>query len=240
MTKVKTLLLTRPEAQSRALVKDIETRFPDKTKCIVSPLMTITPMGHLPDISDFQALLFTSVNGVQTFTAMGGTTIVRCYCVGTRTAKAARDAVLNAISADGAAAELIALVAGDLTPAEGALLHIRGEQTAGDIAGNLSGHGFTVHEAVLYRQDTCDLNAEAVQALANGEVDGLPLYSPLSARRLAEVLTENTDWPKQNLSALCISENVAAEVRNLSPGRIEVAVEPNGTEMLALIGRFLR
>lgn len=240
MTKVKTLLLTRPEAQSRALAKDIETGFPDQARCVVSPLMTITPTGDLPDTTGIQALLFTSVYGVQVFSAMGGGSTARCYCVGARTARAARDVGLNAISADGAASELVALVAGDLIPADGALLHIRGEQTAGDIAGNLSGHGFTVHEVVLYRQDTCDLNAEAVQALANGEVDGLPLYSPLSARRLAEVLTENTDWPVQNLSALCISENVAAEVRNLSLGRIEVAVEPNGTEMLALIGRFLR
>ena len=61
-----------------------------------------------------------------------------------------------------------------------------------------------------------------------------------TARRFAEVLVKNPEWPKQSLTALCISENVAAEVKNLELGRVEVAANPNGAEMLALIGRFLR
>ena len=239
MTSVKTLLLTRPKAQSCALVQDIETEFPDKATCLISPLMAIVPTGEVPDIAKFQAVLFTSVNGVQAFIDLGGTTNRKCFCVGARTMQVAQAAGLDAISANGAAAELIALVSKGLNPNDGPLLHIRGEHAAGDIAANLTALGFTVEQTVLYRQENCDLFQATQQALARGEVQGLPLYSPLTARRFAEVLAKNPDWPTQNLTALCISQNVAAEVENLLLGRVEIATKPNGAEMLALIGRFL-
>ena len=239
MINVKTLLLTRPKAQSRALVKDIENKFPDKTTCLISPLMAITPTGHLPDTTKFQAVLFTSVNGVQAFIDLGGTT-GKCYCVGARTTQVAQAAGLDAVSANGAAAELIALVAKDLSPVDGPLLHIRGEHTAGDIAENLTAQGFAVEQAVLYSQQACDLTDAARQSLAQGKVQGLPLYSPLTARRFAGILAENPSWPTQNLTALCISENVAAEVEDLELGRVEIAAKPDGAAMLALIGQFLR
>jgi len=239
LTNVKTLLLTRPIAQSRALAKKIETAFPDKATCLISPMMAITQVGDLPDTSKFQALLFTSVNGVQAFVDLGGAT-GKCYCVGTRTMHVAQAAGLDAVSANGAAAELVALVANDLNPNDGPLLHIRGEHTTGDIAENLTTHGFTVEQAVLYTQQVCDLSGAAREALARGSVQGLPLYSPLTARRFVEIMVKNPDWPTQNLTALCISQNVADELRSLTLGRVEIAANPNGAAMLVLIGQFLR
>lgn len=240
MTEVKTLLLTRPEALSRALAKDIETIFTGQARCIIAPLMAIVPVGKLPDTASFQALLFTSVNGVQTFAAMGGITDRPCYCVGARTADAARNAGLNAISANGATADLVALVTKDLAPEDGALLYIHGENTAGDIAGELSNLGFSVSSEVLYQQAECEFSKATLNALENGEVGGLPLYSPLTARRLVKLLVDNPTWPTEKLTALCISENVAAEVRDLPFECVLVSAIPNGAAMQALIGEYLR
>ncbi len=239
MTNVKTLLLTRPKAQSRTLAQNIETEFSDKATCLISPMMEITPLGDLPDTSKFQAVLFTSVNGVQAFADLGGTA-QKCYCVGTRTMQVAKAAGLDAVSANGAAAELVALVVKDLNPEGGPILHVRGEHTTGDIAEKLTAQGFTVKQAVLYTQQTCDLTDAARQALKRGDVEGVPLYSPLTARRFAEILAKNPNWPTQNLTALCISQNVASELENLTLRHVEIAAKPNGAEMLALIGRFLR
>lgn len=239
MTKVKTLLLTRPEAQSRALAKYIEDRFPKTVRCITSPLLAITPTGKLPNTSDFQALLFTSVNGVEAFITAGGATNRPCYCVGARTAQVARTAGLDAISADGSATELVALVSKN-NAADGPLLHVRGTHTAGDVAEKLAALGFDVRTAVLYHQDVCDLHSQATRALADGAVDAVTLYSPRTAQRFAEILQQNPDWPARNLTALCISENVAAEVDNLGLASVQVAQNPNRTEMLSLIDRFLR
>ncbi len=239
MTNVKTLLLTRPMAQSRALVKEIETKFPDKAICLISPMMAITPIGDLPEPSKYQAILFTSVNGVQAFADLGGNH-GKCFCVGNRTVQAAQAAGLNAVSANGAAVELVALVERDIDPVDGPILYVRGEHTAGDVAENLIAQGFTVDQAVLYTQQECELTDAARDALAQGAVQGLPLYSPLSARRFVDIMAKNPGLPTQNLVALCISQNVAAELRHLTFGRIEIAAKPNGAAMLELIGQFLR
>ncbi len=226
-------------AQSRMLAKEIETGFPDKATCLISPVMAITPTGELPDNSKFQAVLFTSVNGVQAFVDLGGTAR-KCYCVGPRTTQVAQAAGFDAVSADGTTTELTALVVKDLHPEDGPILHIRGQQTAGDISESLTEHGYIVEQAVLYTQQACELTDAARQALEQGNVQGLPLYSPLSARRFSDILVKNPHWTTQNTTALCISQNVAAELRNLTLGRIEIAAKPNGAAMLALIGQFLR
>lgn len=202
--------------------------------------MAITPLGRLPDTTKFQALLFTSINGVKAFAALGGSVSVPCYCVGEHTASAARNFGLPAISANGAAADLIVSVANDLNPTDGPLLYIRGGTAAGNVAEELVDREFSVISEVLYQQKKCELTQTAEQALAQGEVNALPLYSPLTARRLANVLENNLEWPTDKLTPLCISENVASELRNLPFAHIEVASEPNGAAMLGLIGQFLR
>ena len=240
MTSVKTLLLTRPLGQSRSLARDIETSFPGQSRCLISPLMLISPMGSLPDTSNFQALLFTSVNGVKAFATLGGTSITPCFCVGARTTKAAQDVGLNSISANGSASDLTALVLSELDPTKGPLLYVRGENAAGDVSATLSGKGFTLVQAVLYTQKPIELTEIVKQALMRGDALGLPLYSTLTAHRMVKVLKQNPDWPTENLTALCISENVGTEVRKLPFRRIEITAEPNGIEMLSLIGQYLR
>lgn len=239
MTKVKTLLLTRPKAQSRALVNQIETNFPDRTRCIISPLMVIAPTKNLPNLDGCQAMLFTSVNGVSAFADLGINTDLQCYCVGVRTAQAARDVGLQAISADGAAADLIALINKNLTPEVGSLLHCRGEHSTGDITASLSACGFDVREAVLYSQNSCDLTGKAQLALASGEVNAILIYSPRSAQQFHTAFA-NKKWHANNITALCISENTAAEIRSLGFECVEIAEKPDGAAMLTLIERFLR
>ena len=237
MTKVKTLLLTRPEAQSRALAKDIEEISP-ATKCLISPLLEIAFCGGLPNISKFQALIFTSINGVQAYAKMGGDRDMHCYCVGARTATAARDIGLKVTSANGTAADIVAVILQELTPSGGPVLHVRGEYSVGDIARHLSEKGFDAEEAVVYQQKTLALSVTARKALQRGEVAGLPVYSPRTAGNLAAMFVENPMWSTHSLTALCISENVAAALREANFGHCEVADEPNGAAMLSLIERF--
>lgn len=240
MTNVKTLILTRPEAQSRALAKDIDANFPEKARCIIAPLMAIKHVGALPDTRHIQAILFTSINGVKAFFAVGGALTVPCYCVGERTATAAREVGFNAKSSNGTAADLVVMVAKDLKPEDGALLYVRGEIATGDVADKLVECGFLVTSKVLYEQKGRDFLPVTLDAIAQGEVNAFPLYSPLTARRLAAVFADNPAWPKHDITALCISDNVAFELQNLTFASVQVAEEPNGAAMLTLIGQFLR
>ena len=239
MTKVKTLLLTRPYAQSRALADEIEATFPERTECLISPLLEIEFTGDLPDVSTYQAVIFTSVNGVKAYADRGGPKGMRCYCVGDKTAATARSRGLIAESANGDASSLVALIAKTLSPSAGPVLHIRGEHAKGDVTAKLTALDFATKDIVLYQQNLLPFTDEAQAALAGGKVDGLPLYSPRTARQLAKILGENPDWPRGKLTVLCLSENIAQQLEGLGLGHIKTTRAPNHVEMFALLGRFL-
>lgn len=238
MTDVETLLLTRPAAQSRALAIDIEDRFSGKATCLISPLLEIETTGTLPDLTKFQTIIFTSVNGIKAFVDLGAKH-PHCICVGERTAKAARAHGFTALSADGAAAELIALAIDNLSPTAGPLLHVRGAHTAGDIATQLRNHGFTIEETVLYQQHALTLNQPAQHAFTSNEITAIPLYSPRSARLLLEQIIANPAWQRDRITALCISPNVSAELATSGFRTVKTASAPTGAAMLTLIGHFL-
>ncbi|MEE9453011.1 MAG: uroporphyrinogen-III synthase [Paracoccaceae bacterium] len=236
MTRTKTILLTRPKAQSLELANSLKATLPDAVKCLISPLMDIQPTGALPDVSSFQALLFTSMNGVETFIKMGGQTDLTCFCVGDRTAIAARALGLKARSAAGNVQSLISLICDTSDPNHGALLHIRGEHTTGDVIAKLTARGFAIREAVLYRQNPVPLTPQARAAFLSGEIDALPLFSPRTARLLAAELHENPTWPRAHITALCLSENITQELPEL--GAVKIAKTPSRDEMHRLIVQF--
>ena len=83
-----------------------------------------------------EALVFTSAHGVAAFAAASRLRDLPAYCVGARTAEAARaEGFVDARSADGDAAALARLLAG---APETRFFHARGENVAGDLAGALA------------------------------------------------------------------------------------------------------
>ena len=97
--------------------------------------------------------------------ARGELTRLPCLTVGDRSADAARAAGFTRVeSADGALADLVRLAT---RHAGGRLLYLAGEDRAGDLAGELSGHGIAVETAVVYRAVALEkLPAEIAQARA--------------------------------------------------------------------------
>ncbi len=232
MAKGKTLLLTRPAAQSRAFARQIAEKFP-ATRCIVSPLIDIVFDGELPDLTLFQALVFTSANGVRAFVAAGGKTRLPCYCVGPRTTTEATRAGLAATSADGGIENIARLLRTTL-PQGARVLHIHGEH----VAGTLDAARLPITGAVLYRQPQRALTAAATDALAAGDIDALPLFSPRSAEILATAFRNNPAWPT-TARPLCLSRAVANRLTDSPLPAASIAGAPNAAGMLALIADFL-
>lgn len=221
--------MTRPHAQSVVLAQKIAEMAP-QTTCLISPLLEIEFTGDLPPLEPFQGLVFTSANGVRAYLAAGGPADLPAYCVGARTAGVAQAAGFGVHSADGDISGLVAL----LKPLAGRFLYVRGEHVAGDLAGQID-----VVEAVLYRQNPVPLSGEARQALAAGAVDSVVLYSPRTAALLAQELAAHADWPRDNITPLCLSRNIAARLENAGLPPAKIASRPGRDEMLALIGAFL-
>ena len=93
-----TLLLTRPEAQSKAFLIICEKAAGRRLPAIISPVMSISHTGELPDLDNYATIIFTSGNGVK---AALETASLKGRCVATvgqRTAELAQSAGASAVS----------------------------------------------------------------------------------------------------------------------------------------------
>ena len=197
---------------------------------IISPLMKIEMLPMTGPLDPYCGLIFTSENGVLAFAQASDQRHLPAYCVGNRTADAARAVGLTAYSANGSADDLVAMIRN--VPAKGRYLHVRGEHTRGDIAGRL---GLAVDEVVAYRQTSVSLSDEARVALAGDQPVILPLFSP----RTAQLFCQDADQIKAPLRIVVISDAVGKVVSNLDSAEITVATTPDAAAMLrAIQGRI--
>lgn len=209
------ILLTRPAPQSDRFAAALGLR------CLISAL--IAPRFLAPDIPPHDALILTSETGAE---AARGLLPCRAYCVGDQTAATARALGFDAISAQGDAEALIALI---LTTATGPLLHLRGREARGDIAARLTAAGIPTHEVIAYAQEERPLTPEAIIALRGQTPVVAPLFSPRSAALLAaEAVRIGATAP---LCVVAMSQAVADAARALDPAP-RVAARPDGNSML--------
>jgi len=200
---------------------------------IQSPLLKIELLPIEQDVSKYQALIFTSENGVRAYVKSRGHAGLPAFCVGERTAKAATEAGLKALSANGTADELVALVQG--AALDGPLLHIRGEHTRGNIAERIDAQ---VDEAVAYQQVPVNLTGEAQSLLDGDKAVILPLFSPRTAQLFFKLVTNSN----AQLRVVAISEAVKEAIVGSNPPEnmnILVADTPDAVAMLRAIKRCI-
>ncbi|WP_108483755.1 uroporphyrinogen-III synthase [Oceaniglobus ichthyenteri] len=220
-----TLLLTRPQAQSLGFAETC--RAAGWTGPIVtSPILEIVPRPMPNRPAPGTTLIFTSVNGVEQATAQHDLAGFHAFAVGDTTAKAAQEAGMTCVSANGDFRDLLALLARHDT---GPLLHLRGTHSAGDLTSALAEMGREAVEWVVYDQVAQPLNGAARRLLAAPGPVVLPLFSPRSARLLSAAVGE-TAAP---LSLIAISQAAADAWRG--NGTMCVVADPTGKAMLAAI-----
>jgi len=214
------VLLTRPQAASARFAAEL------RAPVVISPLMETVWLDTAPLAVPPDAVVFTSENGVTGF--------ARCqnwrgtaYCVGDRTAQAARQAGFEAQSAGGDLNDLKGLLA---TQAHGAkqgakLVHARGRQVAGDL-------GELAVPLVTYEQRPVALTREARKALRDRHAVIVPLFSPRSAVLFAEQLSEAETAP---LVIVAMSAAVAQVCADAGLSVTRVADAPDGASMLRAI-----
>ena len=95
MAAPRTLLLTRPRAQSEAFAAVLAAELPGRFRPVVSPILEIVPLPAPLDLDGLQGLIFTSANGVEQFAARSPDRSLPAWCVGEMTAAAARRAGLR-------------------------------------------------------------------------------------------------------------------------------------------------
>ena len=219
------VLITRPRAAALTLARALEAR---GHEVLVEPLLTIEPIdGVVPDQAGVQAIVLTSGHAVAALAAIDPRLPV--FAVGAATAAAARRAGRSDVRAGGGdAGRLARLIARQCRPAAGPLLHLSGTEVRPALADGLAAAGFTLRRQAVYRAHAAlRLSPPVIDALARRSVGAVLLFSPRSARILAQLLEAHglTDCLEQT-GAICLSAAVARPCRHLGWRELRVAERP--------------
>jgi uroporphyrinogen-III synthase len=203
---------------------------------IVAPLVSVNYHdGPEIDLSGVQAILATSANGVRALSRRLARRDLPVFAVGPKTAHTATDAGFSRVKSAGGDAKLLAkAVANWTSPQQGQLLHVSSVEAEGRLAATLTASGFQVRTEFLYDVSAViELPVIARDALSRGEVDGVLLFSPRSARIFAELVSHaGLRDAASNLIGVCISRAAAMNLSSLNMHDVRVAKRPNQGSLL--------
>lgn len=237
-------LITRPIEDAEPLAAALAAR---GITPVIEPLLAIRrPPGPLPDLAaalvGAQAVLFTSANGARAFARTTARRDLPVFAVGDATGQAAAALGFGTVaSAAGDVDDLAALVATQLDPGRGVLIHAVGSTVAGDLAGRLEAAGFEVRRVVLYSADpVASLSEAAVAALRGLRIDFGFFFSPRTAAHFVTLArAARIDEACRHVAAFCLSPAVAAELSSLAWARVIAAAAPEQRALLAAFDGFL-
>lgn len=212
-------------------------------EAVIEPLMQIHFHADEPiDLTDVQAILCTSANGVRALAQASGERRVPLFAVGDATAACARAEGFGMVeSAAGNADDLVRLAAERLDPRQGRLLHVAGQVAAGNLTEALGKRGFAVERRVLYEaRPVTELNLSAVRALRGGTIDFAMFFSPRTAAVFVTLAgTAGVADSCETVAALSISPATDAALAPIQWLDRRVADRPNQPALLHMLDRVL-
>jgi len=226
-----TLIVTRPDPQGAAFAAAVQRAWGGDLHVILSPLLQILSVPVAHDLSDLSGVIFTSFNGVAQAERLRLRTDIPAFCVGDRTAEAARDLGFETITSPGDAAQLTALIMSKRPI--GHLAHIRGRHARGNIAPTLARAGIPCRDIIAYDQQVLPLTAQAQTALAGQNPVVVPLFSPRTGAIFAQSRPFEAPLHVVAISGAVLPPGLPAQTT-------QVAATPDGSAMIAATLACLR
>lgn len=203
---------------------------------IVELLFAIAPIDV--EIPDYDALAFTSANGVRRFAMLSSRRDAPVFCVGERTAQEARSlGYQNVRSAGAEVGALASLIQRNLTT-NTRLLHAGNEDTRGDLAGRMTAAGFQASFLPIFRAVPVETPGPLLAAHLAGDTkfDVVMIHSPRAANILAGFVAGTTAHGRLAIAAISAA---AAEPLSGFADRIEIAATPDGPALFSALARLL-
>lgn len=226
-----TLLLTRPEAQSRRFATQFAAKFGNNWPIVIAPLQKIVAVADVIPVA--RELIFTSENAVAPLRALSPANGRRAWCVGARTAQVAAEAGFSVMVGGGNSQALVQQILAERP--NGPLLHARGRHVTSNLAETLNSAGIETLEALVYDQISQSMPDVGIAALRGTTPLLVPVFSPRSAQLLADAASSAS----APLMIAAISAAVTVPCAILRPVRLEVAQQPDAEGMLAALARLL-
>lgn len=240
MPETPAIIVTRAEPDGASTAARIEAL---GVRALQAPLLQMqSVLFPVPDATKYDAVIFTSANGVKALEQSGqlaGFVDLPLFTVGDRTADVARQAgFTNIASADGNLEDLVALVQRELT--QGRIYYPAAKHRSGDLATVLA--PIEVDSVICYEMVPATVLPDDIIALLNsGDACAILLYSRRTAEIFCDLVVDILPQDKRsNITALCLSENVAAPMVANHFTRIGLADYPSEEAMMALALSFSR
>jgi uroporphyrinogen-III synthase len=229
------VLVTRPRFDALRTAKRLSAL---GHETIIDSVIEIEVMPFNASSDGCGAIVFTSANAVRAAASHESLKRIPVFAVGERTGEAAHELGFQSIRiAGGDVIALGGLIASEL-PGGAKILHLAGEDRAGDLSGQLKQSGISVETRIIYRAHASDaLNPETVISFRQNAIEAVLHYSERSAAtfvRLTE--TAGTGGDIRKTRHLCLSSAVAAPLNSIG-ARTEIAATPDEEALLALLNR---
>ncbi|MCB1532933.1 MAG: uroporphyrinogen-III synthase [Alphaproteobacteria bacterium] len=232
------ILITRPQNQAEAFAKSVHAL---GLETLIAPMISVEPVAfETPDLNDFQALIFTSAQGVKFFTGQVRLRDIAVYVVGPQTEQAALAAGFEEVySADGDAGDLVDLIDNEAPDTARPFLYVRAKETAKPLEEMLEKRGFTVESLIAYEtKNTATLPEEIVQSLKAGDIQAVTFFSKRTAENFVKAVSERGLADSfSTIKALCLGDSMLEYVRLLRWQDTYVSDKPDQENMLALVVR---
>jgi uroporphyrinogen-III synthase len=242
------VLVTRPQPDDEATAAALRAR---GFAVLTAPMLRFEPVAFRDDEdARYGAIIVTSANALRGLEPhLKGSRLLKLplFAVGERTAAAARGVGFeNVIAADGDATTLRDLVLAGVKAKElkkaSPLLYLAGADLARDLSGELGERGFTVVTHTTYRMaPVSGLPRETSEAFAANGIDAVLHYSRRSARAFIEAArSAGVEISALAIPQCCISDAVAAVVRDAGATQVLVAASPDENALFGALDRALR
>ena len=228
------ILITRPLIDSEDLMGKL---FSLGHKIIHVPTLKISSVKKESiDISQYDALIFTSANAVRNLKVLNKDKNKLCFCVGSITEKIARQlGYQNTLSAGGTVNALKNLIINsEQINEKSRLAYFCGDNVAYDLDLELKKEGLKINSIINYKSEKItDLNDQNKTIITNHAPDIIFVYSLRSGESFLEIVKNHSLYPLMTGSkVMCISEKVANVFK--SDGWKKVETFNPGEELLKL------
>ncbi|WP_417476704.1 uroporphyrinogen-III synthase [Maricaulis sp.] len=231
-----TVLVTRGWPGAKRTATELRARGIDP---IIAPVLDINFRARIEvDLTEVQALIFTSGNGVRAWGPRRPERDLPVYTVGDSTAADARKAGFRkVVSANGDVHDLAALIKRKVKPQNGSLVHVRGIHVAGDLAGELKADGYQVRDVIGYGAVAVDaLREDAIAAILCGAPVAVLIHSARGAKTFLDLVRKFglQAWLK-SVTAYGISANALKPLENAGFAALVAAAHPSEDALLDLL-----
>jgi uroporphyrinogen-III synthase len=239
------VLITRPAPENEATAEALRGR---GFEPMLAPMLVFQALPfQIEDGRDFRGLILTSTNALR---AIASHPLARlqglpAFAVGARTAQAAREAGFRDVRvAEGDAASLRNLIIASAPERRGVppLLYLSATDIGRDLGGELGLRGINIVAVPVYRMARLDDFTDVVRAaFARQGIDAVLHYSRRSALAfIAATRRAGLEISALALPQLCLSETIAATLREAGADRPIVARTPTETDLLDALEQALR